>query len=307
MADLHKKPTILFVDDEARVGRLFGMMFQTEYNVKCALNARDALAILETSTVDVVITDQRMPEITGVQLLSQVRSRWPETARILLTGYGDLVAIIAAINEGEVHRFITKPWSQIELRDFVSEATELAEHLRETVSRVGPVWSGNHSGFQYSITSPVLLLDANDADRRLVRDILDDDYMLLEASSIEEAIEHFTGNQFGVVVGDLKIGSFSLSGFLEELAQIDPSIATVAMTSEPHGDAVIKLINNTKIFRFAMKPLSANLFRSKVGDAMREHHKRLADPRTLRRRMRNDASADQNRERLLNRLGLVRP
>ncbi|MCW0021347.1 response regulator [Rhizobium sp. BT-226] len=302
MADLHRKPTILFVDDEGRVGRLLKMMFRTDYDVHTALGARDALAILETVVVDVIISDQRMPEMTGVQLLSQVRSRWPETVRLLLTGYSDLVAIIAAVNEGEVHRFLNKPWHQDELRDAISEAAELAESLRATREQVGPVWEGNQQGSHFSIASPVLVIDSKDDDRRLIRDFLARDYLVAEASSIEEAIDQLVTDQVGVIVSNTEVGRFDVGALLEEVSQIDPAVTTVAMTSEPHGDAIIRLINNGRIFRFAIKPLSFNLFRSAVGNAMREHHRRLADPRILRRRMRSDFSADQIRHRLLDRL-----
>ncbi|MBY5774860.1 response regulator [Rhizobium leguminosarum] len=305
MTDVDRKPTILFVDDESRIGRLLRMMFRTDYDVHIALGAYDALAILEKVTVDVIITDQRMPEMTGVQLLSQVRARWPETVRLLLTGYSDLVAIIAAVNEGEVHQFLNKPWNHDELRDAVSEAAERAESLRATRRHIGSAWTGDKEGQHFSITSQVLIMDANEDDRRQVREFLTGDYLVTEASSIEESIDRIATEQVGVVVGSIELRSAHVVALFEEVYQIDPAVTTVAMTSEPHGDAIVQLINNGRIFRFAIKPLSFNLFRSAVGNAMREHHRRLADPRIIRRRMHSDICASRIRQRLLDQLQIT--
>ncbi|CUX65788.1 Response regulator receiver modulated metal dependent phosphohydrolase [Agrobacterium tumefaciens str. Kerr 14] len=300
MTDSAGRPTIMFVDDEGRVGRLLKMMFRGDYEVYIASGAREALTILETVAVDVIISDQRMPEVTGVELLSQVRSRWPETVRLLLTGYSDLVAIIASINEGEVHRFLNKPWEQIELRDAVAEAAELAESLRATRASVGSVWAGRRQddGTSFSISSGVLVVDSKHDDRQQVRDILGSDYAVTEASTIEEAIHGLAVNEVGVVIATTNIDGIDLGVLLEEVSQIDPAIASVAMTSEPHSDAIIRLINGGRIFRFAIKPLSRNLFRSAAASAMREHHRRLTDPRIIRRRMRSDLSENEVRQRL---------
>ncbi|MGS0758845.1 response regulator, partial [Roseateles sp. GG27B] len=69
-----------------------------------------ALAMLDAESVDLVISDMRMPEMDGVQFLEQVRERWPAVERIMLTGYADINATIGAINRGEIHRYIAKPW-----------------------------------------------------------------------------------------------------------------------------------------------------------------------------------------------------
>ena len=296
------KPAILFVDDEARVGRLLKMMFRGDYDVHVALGARDAIAILETTPIDVIVSDQRMPEINGVQLLTQVRTRWPDTVRLLLTGYSDLVSIIASINEGEVHRFLNKPWDQHELRDAISEAAELAESFRTTKKQIGSVWNAGE-GHMFSISSKVLVIDEREEDLEQIRTCLIDDYSVRTARSVHEAIDHLANEDIGVVVSDTKIDGLAIGGLLQEILQIDPSLTSVVATSEPHSDAIIRLINSGRIFRFTMKPLSLNLFRAAVGNAMREHHRRLADPRIVRRRMRIDGSRDEVRQRFLDYVG----
>lgn len=285
---MDEKPVLLFVDDEERIVRLLKMMFRSEYEVYTALSARDALAILETVTVDVIASDQRMPESTGIQLLAQVRARWPETVRILLTGYSDLVAIIGAVNEGEVYRFINKPWSQSELRLVIAEAVETARSSRAIRQNVPSIWEQTKSEPQFSIASQLLTIEGCDDDRQEVVEMFTYDYRVHAASTVKEAIEIIVQEQIGVIVTNAEVGGVDMTEMLAEVARIDPAITVVVMTKTPQSETVIKLINSGKIYRFAIQPLSPNLFRLAVNAAMREHHRRLADPRVVKIRMQRD-------------------
>jgi len=286
---MNDKPVVLFVDDEERIVRLLKIMFRREYDVYTALSAREAIGLLETIPVDVLASDQRMPETTGIELLSQVRARWPETVRVLLTGYSDLVAIIGAVNEGEVYRFLSKPWNQTELREVIAEAVEVARAARSTRQAISPVWTGSKNEAQFSISSQLLAIDGCDADRQEVVEMFARDYSVHAAPSVEEAIRILSQEQIGVVVTNAEVDGVDMTALLSELARIDPAITVVVMTEAPHSDTVIKLINSGKIYRFAIKPISPNLFRLAVNAAMREHHRRLADPRVVRQRMQRDA------------------
>ncbi len=120
------KPTLLFVDDERRVLSSMRAMFRRDYHVFVADNGREALEIVERENVDVVISDQRMPQMTGVEFLTEVKSRCPAAMRILLTGYADLEAIEASINEGEVFRYLMKPCPPGDLKKAIAMAVEAA-------------------------------------------------------------------------------------------------------------------------------------------------------------------------------------
>jgi DNA-binding NtrC family response regulator len=117
----HKR-TILFVDDERRVLTSMRAMFRREYNVLLANSGAEALALMSGNRVDVIISDQRMPGMTGVEVLKQVKVLAPNAMRILLTGYADLAAIEASINEGEVFRYLTKPCAADELKEAIGLA-----------------------------------------------------------------------------------------------------------------------------------------------------------------------------------------
>ena len=117
-----KRHTILVVDDEADVVASVKDLLRLEYKVLGVTRAAEAMAVVEREPLDVVMTDQRMPEQSGVELLERVRERQPEATRLLFTGYADLKAVIDAINKGDVYRYITKPWDPDELLTIIREA-----------------------------------------------------------------------------------------------------------------------------------------------------------------------------------------
>ncbi|MEL6867645.1 MAG: histidine kinase, partial [Bacteroidota bacterium] len=123
------KASILYVDDEADNLLSFRAIFRREYQVHTAQSGQEGLALLEQEAIDLVISDQRMPEMTGVEFLEQVRLRFPEPIRMVLTGYSDVQAIIDAINKGKVQHYLTKPWNVPELKQVIANALE-AIYLR---------------------------------------------------------------------------------------------------------------------------------------------------------------------------------
>ena len=124
-------PSILCVDDEPNILSSLRRLFRPKgYQVFVADSGRAGLEILEKEHIDLVISDMRMPEMDGAQFLQQVRVRWPESLRILLTGYSEVGSIIEAINQGEIYRYITKPWDENDMLLLVRHALE-----RQTLER----------------------------------------------------------------------------------------------------------------------------------------------------------------------------
>src|SRR6516165_4608613 len=123
--------TVLVVDDEPRSVELIARILGEEFDVRTAHSARTALSILENEWVQVIISDQRMPEMTGVEFLSVVRKRWPEILRIIVTGYTDPEDMIRSINEAGIYHFVAKPWHPGELIQTTRNAANLYKLQRE--------------------------------------------------------------------------------------------------------------------------------------------------------------------------------
>lgn len=122
-----KRHTLLIVDDEVEILRSLSLTFADDYEIFTASSAAEALEVLGKEPIALVLTDQRMPDMTGVELLTQVLRINPNIIRMILTGYTDTAAIIQAINRGHIYQFITKPWNRQELRITVKRALESYE------------------------------------------------------------------------------------------------------------------------------------------------------------------------------------
>jgi signal transduction histidine kinase len=117
--------TILYVDDEQPNRVVFEQSFNKKYRIRTVASAAEALAVLQGGGVAAVITDQRMPEMTGNELLKRVAAEHPETVRVVLTAYSDLDPILRAVNEGLCARYIIKPWDRAELEQIMNWALEV--------------------------------------------------------------------------------------------------------------------------------------------------------------------------------------
>jgi signal transduction histidine kinase len=126
-----RRHTLLVVDDETNVIQSLQDLLRRDYQVFGATSARDGLGLLRQHEMHIVLSDQRMPQTNGIEFLRQVRADHPEAIRLLCTGYADIKAVIDAINEGHVFRYITKPWDPDELLTVLHQAGEMHDLLKE--------------------------------------------------------------------------------------------------------------------------------------------------------------------------------
>lgn len=118
---------LLIIDDEIEITKSLTRQFRRKYKVFSATNARDGMDIMEKEHIQVILSDQRMPDMTGVDFFGVIKDKYPDALKLLLTGYADIEAVIGAINEGQVFRYVTKPWNPEELELIVREAFEKYE------------------------------------------------------------------------------------------------------------------------------------------------------------------------------------
>ena len=116
---------ILYVDDEPHNLSAFSASYRRLYKIFTAESAEDGRKILDKEDIHVIITDQRMPKTTGVEFLASILEVYPEPIRMILTGYTDIDAVIAAINKGQVYRYVQKPWNEEDLRINIDKAIEI--------------------------------------------------------------------------------------------------------------------------------------------------------------------------------------
>jgi response regulator RpfG family c-di-GMP phosphodiesterase len=117
-----EKINILYVDDELNNLISFKAVFRIKYNIFTAISGEDAIKVLKDNPISIIITDQRMPQMTGVEFLETILGEYPDPMRILLTGYADMNAVVDAVNKGKIFHYLTKPWNEEELDFTITKA-----------------------------------------------------------------------------------------------------------------------------------------------------------------------------------------
>ena len=274
-----RKARILFVDDEERIVNLLRVMFRSQYEVLTAQDGASALAILRRERVDVIVSDQRMPGMLGVELLAQACTIAPHTVRLLLTGYADREAIVGSVNEGQIFRFITKPWDHEAIRATLAEAVEVA--LVQTV----PASVAAPPGSVAQVAAPqrpgVLVLDDDEGDVAAIRAALGDEHPLVHAPSVSSALQALARQDIGVMVCESQVGGTETGAVLHALKKHFPALMTVMLTRHTDADEVGRLINHARIYRFASKPIRPAVLQLAVTAAMKEHRRCMADGRQM--------------------------
>jgi len=127
MSDSKERKNLLVVDDEAEITKALRRLFRKKYRVLTAQSGAEGLELLQKHTIPVIISDQRMPGLTGSEFFAQAERTHPDSTRLLVTGFADINAVIDAINNGRIYRYITKPWDPEELQGIVAQAYERYE------------------------------------------------------------------------------------------------------------------------------------------------------------------------------------
>jgi len=131
--DQENKAVILYLDDEQENLNSFKAAFRRDFKIYTAINAEEAEKILdkEASTISIILSDQRMPYINGVEFFERIKEKYPEMIRILVTGYSDINVVIDAINKSQVYKYIQKPWDVDYMRKLIEQAFEVFTLRRE--------------------------------------------------------------------------------------------------------------------------------------------------------------------------------
>jgi serine/threonine-protein kinase len=269
-----KKAKLLFVDDEERILNALRSVFRGHYNVFTASSGPEAMEFMKRFHPHVVISDQRMPEMTGVEFLRQVKDIAPHTVRILLTGYSDLASIVGSINDGEVFRFISKPWDNTEIQKTVGEAAAIALELADMAT--SPVI------LPEKLDCGVLVIEPGQSVFRAANELIGGVCPVLHAPDIDRALAALQEQEIAVIVADIGRGDEKSLAAFKLLKQDHPEILAIVMTEASDSELVIDLINQAQVFRFLTKPLNLKLLQQHVQAALARYQSFRKSPKLLK-------------------------
>ncbi|NNM80212.1 MAG: protein kinase [Gallionella sp.] len=258
-----KKARLLIVDDDERILAALKSLFRQRYHVFVTTDGNKALEFLRKYQMHVIISDQRMPIMLGVELLRQSREISPRSVRILLTGYSDLASIVGSINDGEVYRFINKPWDNEALQTLVAEAVTIALELADTPATV--------VGLPEKMTPGVLVIDGDEDIFRATRELISGLCPVFYAADSQSALHLLQQHEIAVILADVETGQAKLISLLKLLKQENPQILTIIVTKAADSELVIELINQAQVFRILSKPLSVGLLKSQIQAALQRY------------------------------------
>jgi response regulator RpfG family c-di-GMP phosphodiesterase len=259
------EPTILFVDDEPMILTSLRRLFDDDYEVLTADSGKKGLELLAKQEVGVVVSDQRMPEMLGHEFLSQAKVLRPEAIRILLTGYSDIDDTIRSINDGEIFRYVNKPWQASKLSETIDLAYKL--HKKLVAEKNEQVRAEMFANFAVLPPLPQLLLIDADASRLAqTQSLLERQYDVQTASTAEEAFEILSTKSISVlVIESLKGTRIDEAEFLTILKTADPDVVSILLSDVRDSELAKRLVNEGSVFRYIVRPFAEEAFKGIVG------------------------------------------
>jgi serine/threonine-protein kinase len=301
-----KQPSILFVDDDPSILTIVKLIFRANYNITVTADPFEAVELLKTKKFDVIVSDQRMPTMTGVELLRQARDLAPNTIRILLTGYADTDAIVGAINDVEVYRFLQKPWDNERLKRIIDEAVLLANIVDEAATATdnttdasldfadlapkqpanatsSPIEDRKHPAANVTSSSTlatgtaapsdsgkelVLVTDAKSTLFTQIQSEMAGKVDMVHTTDILKVFDILESMPVSIMICSFDMQSKSDRRFLQGMKQAYPQILVIAICDSSDSAYLIELINQAKIFRFVKKPVSIPLLEYHIMSAV---------------------------------------
>lgn len=267
---------LLFVDDEPAILRSLTMQFRKFGGVFTAENGAAAIQILRENKIHVLVSDQRMPNMTGVEVLTAAKTVSPNTTRVLLTGYADLAAVVGSVNEAEVFQYVNKPWDAAELVKIVKEAAEISLRAYRDGSEAAAdaqtaaqiqAQDRPQPGNDPPATAPqkargnLLIIDDDAKTIRDITELFENALHVFSASSLKDAAQILKTQSISIIIAELRLGSGYISEFVARVKHHYPSIMILIQSSVVDSSHVINLINQGHIVRYLSKPMKKGLLK----------------------------------------------
>jgi DNA-binding NtrC family response regulator len=272
---------ILFVDDEERILNAMRALFRLQYEVVTSTDGYNALELLRQDRFHLIVSDQRMPSMHGIDLLRQAKEVSPNTVRILLTGFSDLAAIVGSINDGEVFRFIIKPWDNQELQSTVAEAVKIGIELANLTAIAGTPFGAAIPSVAPATGEGVIVIDQDPETFLQVKRIPSSSHRAFPAREVTQALEIMQQHEIGVILSSVEGKHTESLEFLKLLKQEHPHVVTIVTAQGGDSEVVINLINQARIFRYLFKPLKPGLLAQYLDSAFVHYRRLKAAPHLL--------------------------
>ena len=284
MSTIAPRRRVLIVDDEERVTRVLEALLRNEYDVEVSNDPQHALNSVERTFFHVIVSDQRMPQMEGVEFLRRSREISAASVRILLTGYSDMNAIVGSLNEGEIFRFMSKPWRTSEIREIIREAAEISAQTQRAVhgARAAAVKTLEPAG-AYHALGGVLVLDSDAETYRLIQSQGPEEFTVHHATTITQALDILAAHRIAIIVSDMLVGGEDTARLLRMLKVEYPHILVILMSSTLDSEGAIRLINYIQVFRFVPKPVRSGLLRQNIRSAYSRYREFSLAPELTRR------------------------
>ena len=269
-----RQARLLIVDDDERILAALKSIFRQRYHVFTTTDGNKALDFITRYHMHVIISDQRMPVMLGVELLRRSREISPRSVRILLTGYSDLAAIVGSINDGEVYRFISKPWDNQSLQAVVAEASTIALELAETKT--------SEVSLPDKMQAGILVIDQDKEIFNVARELIGGLCPVVYAEDADSALDMLKKHEIAVVIADVESSLEQLTLMLKLLKQKYPQILSIIATNAKDVELVIDLINQAQVFRILHKPINVATLKAQVHAALQRYLIYLQTPELAR-------------------------
>lgn len=307
------KSKVLFVDDEERILSSLKALFRMKYDVITTSDGYEALRLLKEHKFDLIISDQRMPIMKGVDLLIQAKTISPNTVRVLLTGFSDLADLMGSVNDGEIFRFVSKPWDNDEITEIVSDGVNIgielsaaeyssqSEHSSDEADIID--FAKKHvqskglanaelkpaaNNLRYTNPSEPLIKNqgviAINVDTRMF-DLISASLphcIIYSAKSHDHAIEILGAHEVAVIVSMMDGGHQADSEFFASLKKEQPQITSIIIGPSGDADALTELINYARVFRYMFQPMKPELLGVYLQSAFKEYEKHQRSPTLLK-------------------------
>jgi serine/threonine-protein kinase len=239
-----------------------------------------------------------MPEMTGVELLRQVKIASPQTVRMLLTGYSDLAAIVGSLNDGEVYRFISKPWDNEEIQKTIAEAVAIALELAETAA-TPPIVPDR-------MEASVLVIEPSGETFHAVTRLVGGACPVHRSPNLDDGLAQLQVRETAVIIADIASqGEDTLTAF-KLIKQLRPEILVIVLAEAADSELVIELINQAQVFRFINKPVNNELLRQHTQAALTRYQSFKQNPHLARQHKVAEPPAGAVNQKILERVKSLR-